>query len=203
MAKGIKHTLTEKEVKWLSANFRNTKNAELAAHLGISESALHRYAREYGLTKTARFMHKCQAATTAAAKASHLRNGTYPPKGYRIPRSEEFCFKKGEKPIDRLGKRGEKKRITKAAATRRATFREEKARVMFGLKQRTKLRVVAQPRHIALQRHYLRGLGYIVARGSLTAYYTPDTKRSATFEARTPDTRNFVRFEFLPLPATA
>ena len=55
MAKGIKHTLTEKEVKWLSANFRNTKNAELAAHLGISESALHRYAREYGLTKTVRF----------------------------------------------------------------------------------------------------------------------------------------------------
>ena len=202
--KGIKHTLTAREIQWLQNHFRNTKNAELAEHLGISETALHRYAREYGLTKTRQFMSKCQAATTAAAKASHLRNGTYPPKGYRIPRSEEFCFKKGERPVDRIGKRREKKRIEKAAASRRVTVREEKARVLFGFKQLTKMRVIAQPRHIALQRNYLRRLGYIVARGSLTAYYTPDTKRSASYEERTPATaKKYVHFTFLPLPETA
>lgn len=85
--KGIKHTLTAQEIKWLQNHFRNTKNAELAEHLGISETALHRYAREYGLTKTRQFMNKCQAATAAAAKASHLRNGTYPPRSPKSPRS--------------------------------------------------------------------------------------------------------------------
>lgn len=186
------------------AHFKHTKNEAIMEKFGWSHGTLHRFAREMGLTKTRQFMSKCQAATTAAAKASHLRNGTYPPKGYRIPRSEEFCFKKGERPVDRIGKRKEKKRLEKAAASRRATVREEKARVLFGFKQLTKMRVIAQPRHIALQRNYLRRLGYIVARGSLVAYYTPDTKRSASYEERTPATaKKYVHFQFLPLPETA
>ena len=90
-----KITLTQRQEAWLCRHFRNTRNAELAARLGISESSLRRFARSLGLTKTPQFMRKCQAATAAAAKASHLRNGTYPPKGYRIPRSEEFQFKPG------------------------------------------------------------------------------------------------------------
>ncbi|MBR6280835.1 MAG: hypothetical protein IKR32_06025, partial [Bacteroidales bacterium] len=138
--------LTPRQEAWLCRHFRNTKNAELAARLGISETSLHRFARSLGLTKTPQFMRKCQAATAAAAKASHLRNGTYPPKGYRIPRSEEFQFKPGETPLDRLGKRREKKRVEKALATRNATIRDERLRIRWGLEQRTRMKLNPQPR---------------------------------------------------------
>lgn len=86
-----KIVLTPRQEAWLCRHFRNTRNAELAARLGISETSLHRFARSLGLTKTPQFMRKCQAATAAAAKASHLRNGTYPPKGYHIARGSMIC----------------------------------------------------------------------------------------------------------------
>ena len=134
--------LTDKQVAWFRRHFQNTKNAVLTEKLGISESGLHRLARQYGLKKTPRFMKKCQRATSEAAKASHLKNGTYPPKGYRIPRREEYQFRKGETPLQRLGKRKEKARIAKAAETRRKTYRLERARALFGLERKTKLHAV-------------------------------------------------------------
>lgn len=201
---GPRHTLTEKEVKWLEKHFRNTKNAEIAEHLGISESSVHRYARELGLKKTPQFIRKCQAATTAAAKASHLRNGTYPPKGYKIPHSEEHRFKPGENNLQRLGPRRERQRIRKMKETMAETRRVERARALFGLERKTKLKLagMGQPRHFALQRYYLRRLGYIIERGSMDAYYTQETKRSKEYESRTRENcNNFVPFRFKPLQA--
>lgn len=136
--------LTEKQVAWLKKHFRNSKNAVLAEKLGISESGLHRLACLHGLKKTKQFMRKTQRATSDAAKASHLKNGTYPPKGYRIPRSEEYQFKKGETPVQRLGKRKEKARIAKCVESRKQTYKLEHARALFGLERKTKLRVVKQ-----------------------------------------------------------
>ena len=195
--------MTAKEEAWMRLHFKHTKNDEIAARFGWSHSTLHRFARQLGLTKTRQFMHKCQAATTAAAKESHLRNGTYPPKGYRIPRSEEFCFKPGEKPVDRIGKRRERQRIRKMKETIAETRRVERARAVFGLERKTKLKLagMGQPRHFALQRYYLRQLGYIIARGSMDAYYTQETKRSKEYESRTRENcDNFVPFRFKPLP---
>ena len=77
---------------------------ECAKKLGISESGLHRLARLHGLKKTKQFMRKTQRATSDAAKASHHKNGTYPPKGYKIPRSDEYQCKKGETPVQRISK---------------------------------------------------------------------------------------------------
>lgn len=199
--KCLKHTLTEEEVKWLGKHFRNTKNAELAARLGISESSVHRYARELGLKKTPQFIRKCQTATALAAKESHIRNGTYPPKGYRIPRSEEFQFKPGVTPLQRHGKRKEEQRIRNLTASLAATRKLERARALFGLERKTKLRIagMGQPRHFAEQRHYLRKLGYLIERGSMDAYYTPDTKRSEDYESRTRDNCNkYAPFRFKP-----
>lgn len=201
MAKGVKHILTDKERDWLRVHFRNTKNAELAARLGISESALHRYAREMGLTKTAAFVRKTQRNAADLAKASHLRNGTYPPKGYIIPKSEQYRFKPGETPEQRIGKRRNRQRIEKSAASRRETFRQERARVTFGLEQKTKLAVRRQPRRTVCQRNYLRRRGYLIARGSMVAYYGPGTRRSEAFESRTRTScPTYVGFLFLPLP---
>lgn len=193
-----KIVLTPRQEAWLCRHFRNTRNAELAARLGISESSLHRFARSLGLTKTPQFMRKCQASTAAAAKASRLRNGTYPPKGYRIPRSEEFQFKPGETPLDRLGKRREKKRVEKAVATRNATIRDERMRIRWGLEQRTRMKLNPQPRAALCQRYYLRRLGYHIARGSMICRYDQNTRRSLAMESRKQGDPHFIAWKFLP-----
>ena len=177
-----KVTLTEKQTAYLVRHYPNTKNDVLMEKLGLKFSTFHRIVRKLGLTKTKRFMKKCQRETSEAAKASHIRNGTYPPKGYRIPRAEEFRFKKGETCRDRIGGHREAWRIRKAVATRAKTFREEKARAHFGLPQRTKLRVKKTPMKKIQDRWYLKGRGYIIDEVNLIAYWTPETRRATRLE---------------------
>lgn len=109
--------------------YRNTKNDEIMLKLDISFGTLHRTARALGLTKTKRFMRRCQRDTAAKARDSHIVNGTYPPKGYIIPGSERYRFKAGETPLQRLGARKERRRVEKSAESRRQTLREERARI--------------------------------------------------------------------------
>ena len=145
---------------------------------------MHRFARELGLTKSRRHMRKTQRNAADKAKASHLRNGTYPPKGYRIPRSEEFQFKAGVTPVERLGKRKERKRVERSAESRRKTLREEKARALFGVPRKTGLRVVREPRAKTCQRWYLKRRGYILDERELIAYWTDETRRAVILESR-------------------
>lgn len=154
MGKTEKITLTPEQERWLVAHFRHTTNPEIARRLGISETTMHRFARKLGLTKSRQHMRKTQRNAADKAKESHLRNGTYPPKGYIIPRSEEFRFKAGVTPVERLGKRRERQRIERSAESRRKTFREERARALFGVPRRTGLRVVKEPRGKTCQRWY-------------------------------------------------
>lgn len=195
--RGIKIELTPEQERWMRAHFKHTLNDDIMERFGWSEGTLHRFARRLGLKKTPQFRRKTQLNAAAKAKASHLKNGTYPPKGYIIPGSEEYRFRKGETGVQRLGKRGERKRIERSVESRRKTIREEKARILFGLPRKTRLRLVKRPRYVALQRHYLRQLGYVIERGSLTAYYGPETRRSAYYEARTREScKRYVHFEF-------
>lgn len=196
MGKTDKIALTPEQERWLVAHFRHTKNDDIMERLGISHSTLHRKARELGLTKTRQFMRKVQREAADKAKASHLRNGTYPPKGYIIPRSEEFRFKAGVTPVERLGKRGERKRIERSAESRRKTFREERARALFGVPRKTGLRVVREPRGKTCQRWYLKKRGYILDERELIAYWTEDTRRATILEGKP---RKWYRFR--PLEA--
>lgn len=184
MGKTEKITLTEEQERWLVRHFRHTRNEEIGERLGISQSSLHRLAREMGLTKSRQFVRKMQRNAADKAKASHLRNGTYPPKGFIIPRSEEFRFKPGETSAQRIGKAGERRRIERSAESRRKTFREEKARALFGVPRKTRLRVVKEPRGKTCQRWYLKSRGYILDERELIAYWTEDTRRAKILEKR-------------------
>jgi len=191
-----KIVLSEAQLAYLLKHFKNTNNGQLARKLGISESSLHRLARKHGLKKTRQFMKKTQRATADAAKASHLKHGTYPPKGYVIPRSEEYRFKKGETPRSRLGKRKDEARIAKAVETRKKTYRLERARALFGLERKTKLHVVKQPLKKIQTRYYLRKRGYIIDDAAFVAYWTEDTRRAVKIEAR-PKLQRY--YDFKPL----
>ena len=194
MGKTVKIVLTPKQESWLKKHFKHTKNDDIARRLGISVRSVNRIAGELGLKKSRQFMQKTQQNAANKANESHRRNGTYPPKGYIIPRSEEFRFRKGERPIDRIGKEREAERIRKGVESRSELRKLEKARALYGLPRQTKMNVVQRPVKQIWTRHYLRKRGYMVERGSNTAYYDDNTKRSAEIESR-PRTG----FTFLPL----
>lgn len=87
--------LTNQQKLWLKINFPHMANCICAMFLGISPSSVVRQARRLGLQKTPQFMKEAQLHTAKKAKESHLKNGTYPPKGFIIPGSEAYRFKPG------------------------------------------------------------------------------------------------------------
>lgn len=184
--------LTDQQEAWLQKHFKHTKNEDIAEKLGVSLRSVNRLAEKRGLKKSWQFMRKTQLDAAAAANKSNRINGTYPPKGYKIPRSEEFRFKKGEKPIDRLGVKRNAERIAKCAQSRKETFKLEKARATFGLPRQTKMLVVQRPRRQVHVRYYLRKRGYEVERGSNVAYYNSQTNRNLKLETNPPTGFSFI-----------
>lgn len=178
--------LTDQQEAWLQKHFKHTKNEDIAKKLGVSPRSVNRLAEKRGLTKSRQFIRKTQIDAAAAANKSNRINGTYPPKGYQIPNREKGYFKKGERPIDRLGAKRNAERIARCAQSRKETFKLEKARAIFGLPRQTKLNVVQRPRKQVSIRYYLRKLGYIVERGSNVAYYNSETRRSLKLESHPP-----------------
>ncbi len=179
MSQGKKIVLTPAQEAYLRRHFKDTDNGYLALELGISETALHRFARAWGLKKTKAHCRQMQREAAAAAKASHLANGTYPPRGYIIPGSEKYRFKPGHKE----GKVAKRHRIEASAAARRKTIQEERKRIAAGKPQRTKLRLTAQPPGKIKDRCYLKSRGYILDEETATAIYTDTTRRSPYKEA--------------------
>lgn len=184
------------KVERLRKMFKNTPNDVIMEKLDISFSTLHRTARALGLVKTKRFMRRCQRDAAARARESHIIHGTYPPKGYIIPGSERYRFKAGETPLQRLGARKERRRVEKSAETRRQTLREERARRLFGVPQRTRLRVLNRGRRFYQNTWYLRSRGYEVDVMNLVAYYDDGTRRSPVLEkkGRNPDKGHYFDF---------
>ena len=124
-----------------------------------------------------------QKKITELARATNERNN-WPPKGYIIPRSREFCFKKGVTPLIRLGPEKNAERIRKSVETRKATIASERRRILFGFEQRTKMKLNGTFRPKTNVRYQMRKLGYIVERGGQTATITPQTRRSEHYEKR-------------------
>jgi hypothetical protein len=174
--------ITASQEAWLIKHYKHTKNAEAAAQLGISKYTMQRIARKLGLKKTPQFMRKCQHEAIAAAKESHLRNGTFPPKGYVIP--NRYSYPKGVSNVERFGKHKEAERIRKSAESREKTRKSEKARATFGLPQRTKMRVIPIPRAKVKLRWYLKSRGYILDEIARVAYYDDNTKRGKRIEEK-------------------
>lgn len=179
-----KIVLSDKQTAWLTKHFKHTKNAECAEKLGISPRSVNRLAKVLGLRKTPQFIRKCQQDAAQAAQDSHLRNNTYPPKGYVIPNREVGAFKKGETSLQRLGKRKETERVRKAAESLAKTRKSERARATFGLPQRTKLRVIPVPKAKVELRWYLKSRGYIVDDVARVAYYDENTRRGKRIESK-------------------
>jgi len=211
---------TPEMIETLRREFPTALNQDLGRKLGISQTSLHRKARELGLTKVpdhrernikeigARISRGQKASPHAAANPGRFQ------KSQRANPAGEF--QKGRRNWHDVETPEQKAaRIQKAAATRKQTTQDELWRRKLGfaprIKQKLRLRywiprpddaegwrkVHAMEKREYTIKHTLKKRGYRL--DGYTAYYNQDTRRCPKYEsgkARCP-------FRFLPEPAKA
>lgn len=151
---GVGHPLTQDQIEIIRRNYPNMCNNEIAALAGCSLSSVCVVQHMFGLRKSKEHRRKM---LSKAGKASNISRG-----GKALNITQEVKEKR--------------------KATWRQTFREERARVVFGLPQKTRMRVKQQPKAKCSQRSYLKKLGYILDEPNCVAYYTPETTRATKME---------------------
>ena len=134
--------ITETQREYLIANFATTKNRECADACGVSMSTVIRMARQLGLVKTAGFMKAMQRnAAEHGARVNRALGGN---KGTvnLLKYGKAYQFKKGQYSLAHKSKEELADIYRKVGETRKKTIKAEQRRVLFGLEQKTKLRVV-------------------------------------------------------------
>lgn len=183
--RGVKTIVTAADELWLVEHYADTKNADILKHLGWSPCAwrtLRRAAHRLGLKKSAAFMRRCQAHTTECARIANQGEGNAG-KVNLLKYGRVHQFRKGENNTMRNGEDNERRRLAKMRETRNATIRRERVRINWGLEQRTRLKLVREPRERTLLRHNFKARGYDVpCRGTMTIGYDGQTRRSAVME---------------------
>lgn len=175
--------LSEAEQQWMRKNFGTTKNADIADHLGISPRTVVRIARDMGLNKTSDFTKAMQQnAADCAAKAN--RGVGNRGKENLLRYGKAYQFKKGERQKDKMSAEAFDAMHRHIGEQRKKTFKAEKRRVLFGLEQKTKLRVVQASKEKICLRNGLRRKDYEIARASNEAFITAATHRSGVMERR-------------------
>lgn len=176
--------LTPEQLEWLKENFESTKNQELADELGTSPRSVIRMARELGLWKTKEFISAMQRnASEHGARVNRANGGNAGTKNLLVY-GKAYRFKAGESNRDRMSEEAFKEMHRRIGESRKETFRKEKRRVLFGLEQKTGLRVVQAPKEKICLRNGLRKKGYEIARASNEAFITAATHRSEVMERR-------------------
>ena len=176
--------LTPDQLEWLKENFGNTKNQELADKLGTSPRSITRMARELGLWKTKEFISAMQRnASEHGARVNRANGGNAGTKNLLLY-GKAYQFKKGERQKDKMSAEAFDAMHRHIGEQRKKTFKAEKRRVIFGLEQKTKLRVVQAPKEKICLRNGLRKKGYEIARASNEAFITAATHRSEVMERR-------------------
>ena len=175
-----KIVLTDEQVAWLKDNYATSLNDAIRKHLGISMRTLNRFAKTLGLSKDRDAIEvlRCERIAVEAHKRALLgKCKPHPENGLKTR------FKTGYKARERFGEEKFAEMHRKTVETRRKTYLEERARVAFGLPQRTKMRVSRQPRQKIYQRYYLKKHGYILDEPNCIAYWTDATQRATKLEA--------------------
>lgn len=188
--KGRKIVLSPDQERYIIDNFGNTKNDDMAAELGISSRALVRIARRHGLHKTKEFRQRVQLEASAEGAKWYATHKVKP--GFYIPGGEKYYFKKGESTADRYGEERAKEIYAKIAAKRNATLKAERRRALFGIPQKTKLKIYPQSDKRIKQRWYLKKNGYTIDDDKRIAYYDESTHRCLRLEQKQPAIYKFV-----------
>ena len=196
--------LTDEQEAWFRKWFPEVENSIIAEASGMSLSALHKFARQYGLTKSEKGFKAIKRRQAAHVKKLCEANGYYDSMRGRQPsaaaveatkkRWEEVREGKREHPIKaikRKNPRRYKKMMQKRSEERKEIIRKERRRELYGLERKTKLRLPMNKytkrqvshRYNALKRGYYVMLDCSEGSGErYNIYYNEDTKRSQCFE---------------------
>lgn len=197
--------LTDEQKEWLCKWFPEIENKILMKVSGLSHSALHRHARELGLTKSEKGMKRIKKRQSAQIKKVCEKNGWYD--SIRGVRPSEQCLQasakmwqeiregKREHPsriLKRINPRKYKRWMVRRGQTRREAIRKERMRLLYGLERKTNLRNIVLSKYTRSQvchRYNALKRGYIVMEDSseqggerYKIYYDKDTQRSPLFE---------------------
>ena len=148
------HPLTEEQILFIRKNFADMRNQDIADALGVSKSAVSNIQKRFHLRKSPE---QKRRMLVLAGKASAVARDNRP-----LNITPEV--------------------IAKRVESYKKTFREEQVRRKWGLLQRTKIKVLRQPKQKCSQRSYLKSLGYILDEKKCVAYYTEDTIRAVRME---------------------
>lgn len=179
--KGKKTELTEEQRRWLVNNFADTKNEECARRCGCSPRTIVRLARSMALAKSREFV---EEARRKGQEMSAIMNRGEGNRGKEnlLRYGSRYQFRKGITSLQRIGEERERERVRKAHETRNKTIASERVRIKWGFEQKTRLRLVRQPKQWISYRNTMKRRGYIASRGSRVIYYNEYTNRSAAVE---------------------
>ena len=199
------YVLTDKQREWLCKWYPEVENSLLMEASGMTHVTLHRFARHYRLTKSARGMRGIKKRQAAHIKMVCEQNGWYDSMRGRMP--SEACrqgtarmwrdIREGRrehpfKVLRRRNPRKYKKWMQRKSDERRETIRKEKMRVLYGLERHTRLRCIvmcAYTRSQTAHRYNALKRGYIIMEDCsekggerYNIYYDGQTERAPIFE---------------------
>ena len=192
------HSLSEEDTDWIIKHYKHTKNAEIMARFNIGESTLHRCARKYGLKKSNVFMKKAQRENAEKGYEVCLDHGVYEQNAEytrkqweewkKLPREQWPGRKVGVKPQHQPGvsTRRYNKRIKEGFEKRRQTVKRERARLLYGLEQKTSLKLTKIMTHkMSAHKHaMIKQCNYFPDEEHHTwLFYDNETTRSVRREA--------------------
>lgn len=199
------YVLTDEQREWLCRWFPEEENSRIQKMMGCSKCTLHRLARLYGLKKSEAGMRRIKKRQAATIKRKCEENGYYDSLRGRQPSEackegakrmwQEIRDGKREHPIrvlQRISPRKYRKFVESHSQRRKDMIRRDRARLVFGLPTKTRLRcLVLQPytksqtshRHNALKRGYFFMEDCREGSGErFNIYYDGNTRRSELFE---------------------
>lgn len=211
--KNGKLRLTDEQLEWVREYFPKLENHKVAKAMGISESTLHRIAREYGLTKSEAGLKAIHRRQGKKVRRKLEANGYYASLKGRKPAPEAYeGFRRYVKspdyvhPLTRMKKEHPKRYkelMKEKAERRRADIADERKRIRLGLRRKTGIHLPPDnytPSQLNKRYNALRR-GYIIPDRTDLAnrwcvWYDDDTERAEKFEKNLAK----VGFKVLPLP---
>ena len=197
--------LTPEQREWLCKWFPEEENSRLLAASGMSHSTLHRFARQFHLTKSKAGMKRIKRRHARQIKRVCERNGYYASlRGRPVSEAtrqgsarmwQEIHEGKREPPTRVMKRKNPQKYrqyIQRRSEQRRETIRKEFLRVKYGLERKTRLRCIVMCKYTRSQtchRYNALRRGYYVMEDCseqggerYNIYYDDQTVRSEKFE---------------------
>ena len=180
---------TEEHDNILSERFSTDYINAIAKDIGFTRMTVRKHARMLGLRKQSPTRRNYEARALVEMEYNNL---TYKEMAKRTGLTVATI----DNIARELGLRRSREQLnTNISKGRQETNRKERARIIYGLDQKTKLKFFSDKGKIQL-RGKLKKLGYIVKKGDCTFYYTDDLQRNPRLEEHGCK----FRFKFMPLP---